>query len=234
MYLVFVGGRALVWGVPFEMSIGHGDVHHRMRAKFLGCGLPQTPVFYGNPNRGFFGETKWNFNSATVPIVVSKDGRLELQAGHAQGLKTEDKLVLCRIGCDERGEPQNLVDAEIVAIRAFTADLQLIDKTSTKVRTGWTGRALSRLRLQKFPIRLASGLPRRDELLKALGERSLHVNNDVDEHHSTFEVVLTNGEYEVLDEAGQEIENLSKIPQHPGSVDQIGSVLEQLGRFRFV
>ena len=168
-----------------------------------------------------------------MPIVVLKDGRLELQAWHAQGLKTEDKLVLCRIGCDERGEPQDLVDAKIVGIRAFTADLQLINNSSTNVRTGWTGRALSRLCLQKCPIRLAPGLRRRDELLKALIERSLHVNNDVDEHRFTFEVVSTNGAYEVLDEAGQKIENLSKIPQHRSSVEEIGSVLEQLGRFRF-
>ena len=70
-------------------------------------------------------------------------------------------------------------------------------------------------------------------MLKELVERSLHVNNDVDELQFTFEVVSTNGAYEVLDEAGQKIENLSKIPQHSSSVDQIGSVLEQLGRFRF-
>ena len=42
----------------FGLNTSHGDIHHRMLAKFLGCGLPQTPAFYGNPNQGFFGGTK--------------------------------------------------------------------------------------------------------------------------------------------------------------------------------
>lgn len=213
----------------------HGDVYDHLRAKFQGSGLRQTPVLYGNRNQGFFGQVNSDITIVAVPIVVRRNGTLELQAGHAQGIEIDDQLVLCPLDCAEgehRSQGHSVV-VKAVRTRALTSDLEQLDlQSAILVRTGWLARPLTQLSLRRFPIRLAPGLPRRDEWLTALRERSLDVYVDTDKHPFAFDVILNNGEYKILDESGHEIDNLTSMPQDQTGVGQIGSILEHLARFR--
>jgi hypothetical protein len=215
----------------------HGDMYDHLCAKFRGSGLRQTPVLYGNRNQGFFGQVNSDITTTAVPIIVKQNDTLELQAGHAHGVEIDDQLILCALDCpkgDHRSQGHSVV-VKVVGTRALTSDLERLDPPSAiPVRTGWLARPLTQLSLQRFPIRLAPGLPRRDEWLTALRERSLDVHVDTNKHLFAFEVVLNNGEYEILDESGHEIDNLTSTPQGQAGINQIGSILEHLARFRLV
>ncbi|KAE8442778.1 hypothetical protein EG329_002866 [Mollisiaceae sp. DMI_Dod_QoI] len=214
----------------------HGDVHGHLCARFRGSGLRHTPVLYGNRNQGFFGQVSSDITKTAIPIIVRKDDTLELQAGHTHGVEIDDQLVLYPLGCVE-GDPRlqgNSVVAKIAGTRALTSDLELLGTPSIRIRTGWMASALTRFSLQRFPIRLASGLPLRDEWLTALRERSLHVHVDTDKRPFAFDVVLDNGDCQILDESGHKIDNLTSMSQDQTGVSQIGSILEHLARFRLV
>jgi len=69
------------------LTKGHRDIYDHVRVKFRGAGLNrQHPVLYGNQNQGFFEQTNNNITTAAVPVAVTKNGTLELQAGDAQGV----------------------------------------------------------------------------------------------------------------------------------------------------
>jgi hypothetical protein len=210
----------------------HGDIYDHLRAEFQSSGLRQNPVLYGNRNQGFFGQVNSDIMAAAIPIIVRQDKTLELQAGYAHGVETNDQLVLYPFGCAE-GDPRsqgNSVVAKVASTRALTSDLERLDLPS--IRTGWMAIALTRFSLRRFPIRLSSRLPHRDEWLTALRERSLDAHVDTEEHPFVFHVVLTNGEYGILDESGHELINLPSMPQDLTSIGQVGSILEHLARFR--
>ena len=122
----------------------HGDIYHRLLGKFKGYGLRETPVLYGNRNQGFFGRVIGDISAATIP-VVKKNGVLELQAGHAQGLQIDDQFVLYPLASNERDcRPQDSVVTRVVGTRAFTSDLEQVDKLCIHPpRTGWIGRVLT-------------------------------------------------------------------------------------------
>ncbi|KAF7506159.1 hypothetical protein GJ744_012223 [Endocarpon pusillum] len=213
----------------------HGDIYDHLRARFQSSGLPQNPVLYGNRNQGFFGQVNSDITAIDVSITVRQNGTLELQAGHAHGISTGDKFLLYHLGYAE-GDPRSQghsVVTKVTDARALTSDLERLDTPSVRVRTGWMARALTRYSLQRFPIRLASGLPHRDEWSAALKERSLDIHVDADKHGFAFDVVLNNDtDYDILDESCNKIINLPKKPQDQTSVSQISSILEHLARFR--
>ena len=92
---------------------------------------------------------------------------------------------------------------------------------------------ITRLFLQRFPIRLPLDLPHRDEWIPVLKARSLNVVTD--KAPFAFAVVLKNSEeYKILCESGEEVVNLPSMPQDQTSVSQVGDILEHLARFRLV
>jgi hypothetical protein len=225
----------------------HGDIYDHLRAKLKGAGLRQNPVLYGNQNQGFFGQVNSDIIAAAIPIIVSKNGNLQLQAGRAHGFNTDDQLIMYPLGTaevDPRAQGSSEV-AKIVCTRALTSDLERIDEDDSddeltladapaiRVRTGWMARGLTRSSLQSFPIRLASGLPNLEEWLTVLRERSLEAHIDTNKHPSMFDVVLNNGEYKILDESGNII-NLPSMPQDQTNIGQIGSLLEHLSRYQLI
>ncbi|KAI9684130.1 MAG: hypothetical protein M1829_003400 [Trizodia sp. TS-e1964] len=214
----------------------HGDIYDHLRAKFRKSGIPQTPVLYGNRNQGFFGPVNSDITAAAVSIIVRENGTLELQAGQAHGVSTDDQFVLYpfdRAQDDDKSQ-EDAVVGKVASSRSLTSDLEQLSKPSIPVRTGWMARTLTRLSLQRFLIRLAPTLLARDEWLVALRERSLEIQDNIDTHPFSFDVVLNNREYKILDESGQEIINLMSLPQDQTSVCQIASILEHLARFQLV
>ena len=212
----------------------HMDIYNHLHAKFRGSGLPHNPILYGNRNQRFFGQASSDITAVAVSIIVKRGGLLELQAGHAHGVTTDDQFVLYHLGCAEGdpGSQGHLVNVKVVGTRALTSDLEQLDTSPIRIRTGWMARVCTRLSLRRFPVRLASGLPHRDAWLTALKERSLDVHVDTEKYPFAFDVVLKNGEYEVLDELGHKIDHLTSMPQDQTDVSQIGSILEHLARFQ--
>lgn len=206
----------------------HRDIYDHMRVKFRGSGLRrQNPVLYGNQTQGFFGPSNKDITSTLVPIVVTKNGTLQLQAGHAHGVCNGDEFVLQPLGpAEDELIPQGpLVVYKVAGIRALTSDLEPLDLSSVRVRTGWIAEPRTRFSLQQYPVRLPSDLPCRDELVTLLKARSLSVSADKDPF--AFDVVLNNGEeYKILDDSGSEVINLpSMLPDQTGA-REIGDLLE--------
>jgi hypothetical protein len=99
----------------------HGDIYDHLRAKLKAAGLRQNPVLYGNQNQGFFGQVNSDIIAVAIPIIVSKNGNLQLQAGRAHGFKTDDQLILYPLGTaevDPRVQGNSEV-AKVVCTRAF-------------------------------------------------------------------------------------------------------------------
>jgi hypothetical protein len=214
----------------------HRDMHKYLCAKFHGSVLAQNPVLYGNGNQGFFGEVNSDITEAAIPIIARKNGSLELQAGYAHGVKIDDLLVLYPFNCvkgDSRSQGHSVV-AKVTGTRALTAELKLSDTLSIPIETGWMAEALTRLALQNFPIRLASELTHRDEWLIALRDRSLDVHSDTENRPLAIDVLSNDGKYEIPHEAGYEIIDLTSIPQDQTGINQVGSILEHLARFRLI
>ncbi|KAF8852182.1 hypothetical protein BDZ45DRAFT_659532 [Acephala macrosclerotiorum] len=214
----------------------HRDIYDHVRVKFRGAGLDrQHPVLYGNQNQGFFGQTNNNIATAAVPVVVTKNGALELQAGDAQGIYNGDQFILRPFG-PAKDDPQSTGSPAVFKVartRALTSDLEPLDMLSIRVRTGWMAEPITRLSLQRFPIRLPLDLPNRDEWIPVLKARSLDVVTD--KASFAFAMVLKNGEeYKILCESGEEVNNLPSMPQDQTSVGQVCDILEHLTRFRLV
>jgi len=217
----------------FGLTKRHRDMHNYLCAKFRDSILPQNPLLYGNGNQGFFGQVNSDITEADIPIIVRKDGTLELLAGYAHGVRIDDLLILHPVGHAEgdlRSQGHSMA-AKITDTRALTSDLKLSDTLSTP-QTGWTAKALTRSALQKYPIRLASELPYRHEWLQALKDRSLGI--DSENHPFAIKVMLNGGKLELPNEEGYESIDLTSIPQNQIGIGQIGKLLEHLARFRLV
>ncbi|KAI9764584.1 MAG: hypothetical protein M1840_008313 [Geoglossum simile] len=215
----------------------HEEIYNYLCAKFRGSGLPQNPVLYGNRDQGFFGQVNSDITTIALPIIVKQNGTLELQAGHAHGINDGDRFILYPLSSDQcnSGSQGQSVAAMVIRTRALTSDLGRSDMSSICVRTGWMARAVIQRSLQRFPIRLASSLPYRDEWLKALRERSLNVYVDKQNDLFAFEVVLDNNRgYLILNESNQEIINLPAISQDQTSIREISNLLKHLARFESV
>jgi hypothetical protein len=212
----------------------HRDIYDHVCAKFRGSSLRrQNPVLYGNQNQGFFGRTSMDITAAAVSVVVTKNGGLELQAGHAHGVCEGDQFILHPLNPakDDLQSQDHSVASKVTCVRALTSDLELTDLPSIRVRTGWMAEPVTRLSLQGSPIRLPPDLPHRNEWVTALKARSLDV--DTDKAPFAFEVVFnSDGEYEILHESGNKIINLPSMPQDQTAIGQVGDILQHLARFR--
>jgi hypothetical protein len=127
----------------------HMDIYNHLRAKFRGSGLPHNPILYGNGNQCFFGQASSGITAAAVPIIVKRGGILELQAGHAHGVTTDDQFVLYHLGCAEgdSGFQGCLVNAKVVSTKALISDLEQLNTPPIRIRIGWMARVYTRLSL---------------------------------------------------------------------------------------
>ncbi|KAH7017244.1 hypothetical protein EDB80DRAFT_279163 [Ilyonectria destructans] len=214
----------------------HKDIYHYLCAKFRESTLQQNPVLYGNKDQGFFGRITGK--STSTPISIVKRGKsLELQAGKAHGVCTGDQFAvypsdLAETASRPAGE---LVLARVSQVKALTSDLELLDGSPTvQVQTGWMARSHIRSLLHKFPIQLASNLSNLEEWMAILAERLLDGYTSQGRSSCSFQVVLNNGEYEILDSSGQNMLNLPTMPQDRTDVSYICDILEHLARFKLV
>lgn len=218
------------------LTKSHIHIYNYLRAKMRASGLRrQNPWRSGNPNQAFFGRThQGSSTTRSIPVVMTDNNTLELQAGHAHGVRDSDQFILHALdfaGAGPRPPQQpSTVVSKVTWTRALTSDLELLDPPSTLDQTGWMAHPITQLSLQSFPIRLPSNVPSRDEWVAALRDRSLGVV-DTGNTPFAFEVVfdIDAGAYRILGESGEEV---IYLPREQTSVSHAADISEHLARYR--
>lgn len=218
------------------LTRSHIDIYNYLRTRMRASGLRrQNPWRSGNPNQAFFGRTSQGSSTTrSTPVVMTVKNTLELQAGHAHGVRDGDQFILHALDFAGAGpgspkQPLTLI-SKVTRTRALTSDLELLDPPSALDQTGWMAHPITRLSLQNFPIRLPSDVPDRDELVAALQDRSLGVV-DTGNTPFAFEVVfdIETGAYRILRESGEEVIHL---PREQTSASHAADISEHLARYR--
>ncbi|RHZ62536.1 uncharacterized protein CDV56_102438 [Aspergillus thermomutatus] len=221
------------------LSAKHGDIYEHLRAKFHHHGFAQNPVLYGNRHQGFFGEARCDLAAVAVPITGNgKNGSFRVHAGQAHGVTDGDEFVLFSPSAAASDPPSRRepVLAVVSRTRALTSDLEVVDRSSSsRVRAGWMASLRTRLALQKYPIRLDSGVHDWKDLTKHLDKQQLNVNTRAGNSVALFTLALKDDrEYRILDSSGRDIINLPRMPQDSTSVSQVVDILKHLTQFQLV
>jgi hypothetical protein len=214
----------------------HKDVYDHLQAQFKKLWPQQKPVLYGNKDQGFFGHTRSEIIMETVPIIDNQHGSLELQAGQAHGICVGDQFVVepMNSAATDSGSRGDTLTAVVVHVRGLTSDLKLLDNTPTHFQIVGSARAVTRTSLRKFPIRLATDLPYRDEWPPALEKRSLNLYND-NGHPFSFQITVNSRkEYEVLDKCDQKVNCLPTMVQDQTDISSVCDVVAHLAKFELV
>lgn len=197
--------------------------------------LQQNPWRAGNPMQAFFGppRERRSVGQASVPILRTKTGTIQLQAGQAHGVCDGDMFI-----SSPTSQRQHSLVFKVSRTRGLTSDLEpLDDSTAATVSTGsyfyCMAYPTTRRCLQRFPIFLPSDLPGREEWVSALQERSLHIT-DTRNEPTSFEVEVL-GDYQgyrILADSGTEVVRLP--PADDTSIKNASDILEHFARYRLV
>lgn len=207
------------------------DIYHHLYAKFRELRPQQNPVLYGNKDQGFFGQVDLMIEIPSVPIIKTRESRLQLQAGQAHGVSKGDQFRVYPLGLAGRESAVAMVND----VRGLTSDLELLGNEQARVQTGWIANTLTKSSLQNYRIRLATSIPCRDELSLALRKRSLNTKIDVDKQPHSFHIILDEGsQYAILDESDQRISSLRNSKYDQKNVSQVCDIIEHLANFRLI
>ncbi|KDN67104.1 putative caspase domain-containing protein [Colletotrichum sublineola] len=209
-------------------------IYHQLCARFKQAWPQQNPMFYGNKDKYFFSHS--NSDARAIPIqAVKKGGKFQLQAGRAQGIGEGDEFAI--YPSDHMDTASSSIKGSLTATvthtKAFQSTLEVLNSTIVGTQTWWTAVALTRKRLNEYPIRVTKTIPSRDEWSAALRERSLHAV-DEDEHPFAFIVTVEDNRYKLLDESGHGITNIPVMLQAETTSDQVCDVIQHLAKFKMV
>lgn len=99
---------------------------------------------------------------------------------------------------------------------------------------GWTAKPHTKLLLQRYGVRLASSISRREEWAKFLEDRSLLVV-DGETPQIAFHLSLSSAEeYQIYNKIGQRIVNLPAMRQDQIGIDQVCDIIQHLANFELV
>ncbi|KAI1204902.1 putative caspase [Annulohypoxylon truncatum] len=207
----------------------HVDIHRHLCAKFREFDKAQHPVLFGNGDQGFFGPVDQDCSVRSI-CVVKRDGKSQLLAGQAHGIRDGDQFFLSPQGLRTCHGAEGDCVANVSCAGPLTSELEL--NIPQGLQTGWMAKQLTCSYLTSFPIQLASNLPQYDQLLAQLNRRSLGASVDTDKA-PVFRIVLSdNDEYEILNESGQKIINIPTMPRNQTNINHLYETLEHLARFR--
>ena len=106
------------------------DVADQLRELLLQEGQNQVPQIEGNLDHILFSEKIERAPSGSIPVAVTADGRLQLQAGVIHGITVGSQFDLYPAGTRERdfknGTP--LVKTEVASVDSVNAELKLMPK----------------------------------------------------------------------------------------------------------
>ncbi|OTB18768.1 hypothetical protein K445DRAFT_8792 [Daldinia sp. EC12] len=213
------------------IETAHSDIYKTICILFSEYRLRQHPILYGNRSQGFLGFTSSQFNS-TIPILQRDDGRLELQAGLAHGILEGDNFALWP-SVSSRSEKGTLVVSKVVHAGGLVSNLERLETSYDRPRTGWIATALTRNSLKQFPIGLHSSLRNKHKLTKELQRRSLEVSIAADNNCSFHIVINDNGNYEILD-GSKRVINLPILLPNGTEDNKVCDILEHLASYNLV
>ena len=220
----------------------HQHVYAHICARFREACQKQAPMLYGNKNLGFFEVTSYALNSIQIPIMRTKDGCLQLQAGEAHGVANGDEFALHDMGFDQ-AMPESRHDSvafEVTEVGGLTSKLNPIGLTTASALSGLTAITLTRLSLRTMSVCLDLRLSSKIAWETALRKRkSLDVQYIADVNPGskfTFYVTVTSKDhYEIRDRSQRVISNLPAVTYDlEENADSLLDVVEHLLMFEMV
>ncbi|KAL5610374.1 hypothetical protein FOVSG1_005055 [Fusarium oxysporum f. sp. vasinfectum] len=212
----------------------HKNIFYRLSSKFRGHSIQQNPALYGNKDQGFFGENNFT-NSRSMVLVVRNGQHLALQAGQAHGVSDGDEFVLYPSSVLENNEAfhTNLIKTTVSRAGPLTSLLNLDESTAVTTEDDWVAEPQTRRALGKFPVSFSDSISTQDtwpEALRRYGMTHAEENGST----SCFHVDAIDDEYKLLTPSGEEVTNLSPLPQSTTTADDVAAVLEHLARYELV
>ena len=217
-----------------SLQQSHGELFNQLCAKFQLFNVRQHPVFYGNKHQRFFQHPSLRGDGAQLRAVSDEASGIHLEAGQAHGVCIGDQFLLSPLSSSVIGG----IPRRAVIARAgdLTSDLDIIDNTTLIAtdRMGWTAKPHTKLLLQRYAVRLASSISRREEWVRFLEDRSLLVVGS-ETPQIAFHLSLSSAEeYQIYNKTGQRIVNLPAMRQDQISMDQVCDIIQHLANFELV
>jgi hypothetical protein len=216
-----------------SLQQSHGELFNQLCAKFQLFNVRQHPVFYGNKHQRFFQHPSLRGDGAQLRAVSDEASGIHLEAGQAHGVCIGDQFLLSPLSSVIGGIPRRAV---IARAGDLTSDLDIIDNTTLieTDRMGWTAKPHTKLLLQRYAVRLASSISRREEWVQFLEDRSLLVVGS-ETPQIAFHLSLSSAEeYQIYNKIGQRIVNLPAMRQDQIGMYQVCDIIQHLANFELV
>lgn len=222
------------------VEISTSSLYQHLLTTFHAYWPRQTPMRRGNKNLSFFGSLEFESNLEFIPVFVTDDNRLFLDAGHAHDVQDRDEYVLYPFDTSEAASSQANQPGQkfrVTSVGCLTAELIAIQPTARdhRIETGWKARLLTRFPTQPIPVRVITNPKSRAEWIRATEHHpSLHLHLDGDREHCLFNVRYNvRDEYEVLDASYANIVSVAPASaKEPGTIQYILDVLQHLANFK--
>jgi hypothetical protein len=217
-----------------------GEIHRRLQAHIYGTFAYQTPMLYGDQNRGFLARgTRAPQKAAApgeVPMVlrIGDDGRVLIDIGIAEGAQPGERVLIQGYSAviDQAGATAswatllNLVKAAVQGVtKGRPAPGTRIEVLGTRVSVHLIPPPPEDAAAQRALDRLAAALrPRGGGNFEVCGEGGV----------ADLSVTINpRGTYEILDPEGAPFPNLVPLPiDAPGAALKVVQRLDHLARFR--
>ncbi|KAL9124340.1 MAG: hypothetical protein Q9217_006323 [Psora testacea] len=222
------------------VEVTHSSLHQHLLVKFHTYWPRQTPMRRGNRNLSFFGKLRFESDSAFVPVFVTGDGRICLDAGRVHNVNLGDEYALYTFGTWESYSECIKTPGlkyRVKSVGCLTSDLIEAEAVSSphQVETGWKARLLTQFSNWSIPVRITSDVKNEAQWIAAAEQRSsVHLHRADDEKPCLFHVICNASEaYEILDASHETITALPSLHAlRLGAIEGTLAMLEHLAKFK--
>ncbi|KAK5693658.1 hypothetical protein LTR97_010227 [Elasticomyces elasticus] len=211
------------------------EIHAQLRARFLQDWPQQNPMFFGNEDLSMFGPLEEEKPSPLLVISKDQTGTLRLQAGQAHGIADGDRFALYPYGPTEEVASERELMVYVAKAGQLTSSLEMLDNSfvTSRVQSGWTAEARSRLSLRRFTIQLAPDVPDAKHWLNESKGWPFQVHTEESGNPPLFHISKhPDGGYEIRD--GSKMDVLGVSSMWCDQRDYAFHALRHLVEFRFV
>lgn len=222
------------------IDVSHSSLYHHLLTKFHTYWPRQTPMRRGNRDLPFLGKLRFGSDIEFVPVLMTGDGRIFLDAGHAHDVQDGDEYALYPFDTSEDASNQATLPGQsfrVISVGCLTSELKAIRpaRTGYQIETGWKAKLLTRFASQRVSVRVTTGIQSRADWIKAAEHRSLlqyHLSGD--EENCLFNVQLNeHDQYEILDSKYEKMACSGSVSAKGKNViEHISDVLEHLANFK--
>jgi hypothetical protein len=217
------------------------QIYHHLCTRFRQNQARQNPMFYGNQELCFFGQSASETQTARIPVIRKSDGSFQLQAGQAQGVCVEDKYAMSPIDLVSKKTVTDMhtIVGTIGRVDALTSDLLIPERQQHLVEAHWMAVPMTWLTLRRFPVYLKFGSQSSGTWTTILQEQpSLDVFAENNEHPrpASFYIVSygENG-YAILDALYHQVVELPTMCDHAtNSIRHIVDAMLHIAKFHMV